>query len=572
MLQTDIQAAGKPLNRAERRRLDRDRKKALRGGGAEGRSNARYMALLQEGLSKQGAGDVAAARVLYDQARMLKPEEAEGHFLTGLTAMEMEDYAAAVALMAAAIKINPTGKGYHHNLGRAFFKADKHDRAMICFQQARSLEPDNAQVHCDIGVIFQKQGQPARAVEHFLRALELEPGHASSLSGLGYVLRDLQQFDDTVACLREAIAKNPGNSSFKMNLAEIYKEMGRLEESRDIYLEIMAAEPEEVLAYRGWAAVEKKPEQGPVVETMERLFGRSDLTDSRRIQLAFALADVFHKLKDYKKAFGYLDQGNALQRGKLSYQADAEFRTTGRLSAVFDEAFFEKHQGMGSEDETPIFIIGMPRSGTSLVEQILASHPDVYGAGELEDLRRICTLGNQAGFPETLADLGADKLEIMAGEYLARLRSFDPDVKHISDKMPHNFVFVGMIRAMFPKATVIHCRRDPMDTCLSIYRKLFTGIHPYAYDLTELGQHYREYERLMDHWHMVLPGFVHDVRYEEVVADTEQQIRRILDLCGLDFHPDCLNFHETKRAVMTASNAQVRKPIYKKLGQGLEEI
>ena len=233
---------------------------------------------------------------------------------------------------------------------------------------------------------------------------------------------------------------------------------------------------------------------------------------------------------------------------------------------MFTEDLFRKHERSGLADVTPIFILGMPRSGTTLVEQVLASHPDVCGAGELSIVSDIVrAMSSDAGnhYPENICRMESVSLSNIAAYYLQKLRELAPEHMRITDKMPGNFQHLGLIKLMLPKAKVIHCSRSPMDTCLSIYKNHFaTDGHYYGYDMESLGYYYNHYRTLMDHWEVILPGFIHTIRYEDIVADKEPHIRKLLEYCDLEWNATCLDFHKTERPVNTASAAQVRQPIY----------
>jgi len=299
---------------------------------------------------------------------------------------------------------------------------------------------------------------------------------------------------------------------------------------------------------------------------MEALDLQGDLSEEQRLFLDFALSRLAEQGQRYDEAFRYLTAANRLARKQTHYDVarmEVFFKDT---RTVFSREFFARRTGFGLLDRTPIFIVGMMRSGSSLVEQILASHPDVHGAGELTDLKQIIyyfdgALNLQA-YPDQVPDLGADQVAARAREYLRRLRDRGGEALRVTDKMPGNFRYLGMIHLLFPRAKIIHCRRHPLDVCLSCYRLYFSGAHPYAYNLRELGHYYRLYEGLMQHWHNVMPGAIHDIQYESLVADQEAETRRLLDFCELPWHSGCLDFHKSERAVMTASLSQVREPIY----------
>jgi hypothetical protein len=274
-------------------------------------------------------------------------------------------------------------------------------------------------------------------------------------------------------------------------------------------------------------------------------------------------------LKRYDDAFAELNEANALKRKQFVYDEAQRLGMLEKISTVFSKDLIASRSESGDRSWSPIFIVGMPRSGTTLMEQVLASHSKVFGAGELETFKEmvIDAVNNQAifpAYPELIGELPREAIHKIGQTYTSRVRALAPDALHIVDKMPLNFAFVGLIHMALPNARIIHTRRNPLDTCVSCYSLLFTGSQPFAYDLAELGRYYRGYERVMEHWHRVLPqGTMIDVRYEDLVNDLEGVSRETLRHCGLDWEDACLNFHDTERTVRTASLMQVRKPIYR---------
>ncbi|MEJ2452406.1 MAG: sulfotransferase [Gammaproteobacteria bacterium] len=284
------------------------------------------------------------------------------------------------------------------------------------------------------------------------------------------------------------------------------------------------------------------------------------------MELAFALGKVYADLKLDAQSFEYYRQGNALKRATLDYSIGQDRELFAAIKQTVTSEFLQRHAGTGCDDATPIFIIGMPRSGTTLTEQILASHSQVHGAGELNELKflieRACESHTQE-FPQGLLGLNKTELSAIASTYLERLHAYAPGAPRITDKMPHNFLYLGLIHLLFPKAKIIHCLRNPMDNALSIYRALFARSHAYAYDLEELGQYYHLYQDLMAHWRELMPGGFYELRYEDLVSDQETQTRRLLDYCELPWEDACLEFYQTSRVVRTASLAQVRQPMHR---------
>jgi len=292
----------------------------------------------------------------------------------------------------------------------------------------------------------------------------------------------------------------------------------------------------------------------------------AEFSDNRRLSLHFALGKCYDDIKDYGQAFPHYLAGCRIKRAKLGYDPAAAARQFVELQEIFSKDFIGRLRGSGDPSAMPIFVLGMPRSGTTLTEQILASHPDVFGAGELPDLLRIAhrkTHPATTSFPDNLRYLDSATLNAWGAEYVAAVQQRAPTEKHITDKMPANFFAVPLIHLMLPNAKIIHVNRNPVDTCLSCFTRLFHRKQEHTYDLAELGRYYADYARLMDHWRKVLPADAFlDIRYEDIVADQEKEARRLLDWCGLEWNPACLDFHQTKRQIRTASVTQVRQPIY----------
>jgi hypothetical protein len=287
------------------------------------------------------------------------------------------------------------------------------------------------------------------------------------------------------------------------------------------------------------------------------------------MSLHFALGKCHDDTKDYDKAFPHFLAGCKLKRAKLTYDPANAVRQFAGVMEIFDKATIDRLRGAGDPSDVPVFVLGMPRSGTTLTEQIIASHPDVYGAGELHDLLRIAERNitgatTPVTFPDNLRALDQKTLTAWGTEYVAGLKQRAPNAKRITDKMPANFFAVGLIHLMLPNAKIIHVNRNPVDTCLSCFTRLFNRKQEHTYDLAELGQYYVHYARLMEHWRKILPaGAFLDVQYEDIVANQETQARRMVEYCGLEWNDACLDFHNTKRSIRTASVTQVRQPIYK---------
>ena len=298
---------------------------------------------------------------------------------------------------------------------------------------------------------------------------------------------------------------------------------------------------------------------------MQSLSDQPGTSESEQTLLAYGLGEAHHKLENYDKAFESFAVGHRLKKKTTSFNLADQTRFNELSIEVFNRDFFDEHRNSGYEDKTPIFILGMPRSGTSLTEQILASHSTLFGAGEQSYLPELVKESAPAAgnpYPKSIATLPHEKFRDFGEAYIKKLRSHAEQAARISDTTPMNFLYVGLIATALPNARIIHCMRDPTDTCLSIFMHPLSSPHSYAHELDDLGAFYKLYQRLMAHWHSTLPGRIHDVRYEKMVTDSETEIRALLNYCELPFENACLNFHETERTIRTPSAGQVRQPIY----------
>jgi hypothetical protein len=316
--------------------------------------------------------------------------------------------------------------------------------------------------------------------------------------------------------------------------------------------------------HRDLAFLKKHTEVDADIEAMETLYKSGRVEGQPAVFLAFGLGKAYEDLQQHQKAFGFWREGNRRARQLSPYRVDWDLAYSKSMRKTFTRAYLRAEASDYTTEINPIFIVSMPRSGSSLVEQILACHPAIYGGGELNTLPDLCKHA-VARCPDDLGQLKQADWRRLGGEYLAQVTGRMEGEICVTDKLPANYLHIGMIRMMFPNAKVIHCARDPMDTALSCFKNNFQpGLVPYTYDLKDLGIIYRDYEKCMAYWHKVLPGWVYDIQYEELTADPEPQIRRLLEYLGLPFEEACLSFHRSERVMRTASTDQVREPIHQR--------
>jgi tetratricopeptide (TPR) repeat protein len=520
------------------------------------------------GLALHDQGKLNEAETNLRKALSLTPDFAEAHNNLGMVLHSSGKPDEAEACFRQAIKLKPGYTIAFNNLGLALHDQGKLDEAEANLHKALSLTPDFAETYINLGIILNSQGKLEEAIASYRQALTLRPNYAEAHYNLGITFGDQGKLAESEASLRQALQLNPNYTEAYNNLGLTLHSSGKQDEAEACFRQALELNPDSAKVYKSLSLFTKKSEIDDVLISMEKLYKRKGLPDEDQIDLGFALGKSFENLGDYEKSFNFILNANQVKRKSYTYSIENDRELFERIKKTFSPGFFSSHQGSSNPDKTPIFILGMPRSGTSLVEQILASHPLVFGAGELlflaNTVNKICAEGGAGKFPECIPELGMEGFERIGSEYIEKIRQYSDSAQHITDKLPHNFLHLGLINKLLPNAKVIHCVRSPRDNCLSIFKTDFMEqLHKYAYDLVEIGQYYNLYLDLMAHWENVLPGCMYTIKYEEMVSDQQNQIKGLLDFCNLPWDDACLDFHKTKRKVVTASVAQVRRPIYK---------
>jgi len=467
------------------------------------------------------------------------------------------------------LELRPNDPETLDNLALALKDLDRLDEAADTLRAALAIEARSDKIHLHYGTVLIDQNRVEEAASAAERALALNPRSHDAVNLMGRIAFERGDLDRALAHYRGALALKPDLADAYNNMGNVLKELGKLDAAREAYLKALALDPDVAGVYLNLADSKKFAPGDPHLAAMEALAAKPDgLSNTDRMQLDFALGKAYADLKDHRASFTHLLRGAAAKRATIDYDETATLALFDRIEQAFSPELIAAKRGGGDPSTMPIFVIGMPRSGTTLVEQILASHPHVHGAGELRTLNDVVltvrgTDGDVAPFPEFVPAMEAGGLRALGGRYVALVRALAARRAHVTDKMPSNYYFAGLIHLALPNAKIIHTVRDPVDTCVSCFSKLFSAEQNHTYDLAELGRYYRRYARLMGHWHRVLPrGRILDVRYEGVVADLEGEARRIIAHCGLPWDARCLAFHETDRPVRTASATQVRQPVY----------
>jgi tetratricopeptide (TPR) repeat protein len=480
-----------------------------------------------------------------------------GYLLTGIGRLQE-----AEVHLREALRLKGAFPEAQLNLGNLLRLTGRRAEAEQAYAQAIGLRPKFAEALINRAIVLLDLGRAREAEAMIRRALEQRP-NAPELHNLnGRILDALGRLDDAIAAHRKAITLDPRRPQSYAELGSTLLAYGRRAEGIEQYRTALRIDPDRADLRR---ILGKHLDDAATLLEREGDYRASAANSAARMHLGFDLAKAYEEAGDHARAFQLLEEANLIRRRSFTYRRSDSDKAFGEIERNFTPELFAKHADAGNPDPTPIFIVGMPRSGTTLVEQILASHPDVAGAGELNLLRELVS-GQTGGdatmdYARMLAGMDNAAFTRLGTRYVETLRGFSATARHITDKMPGNFLLIGMIKLMLPNARVIHCVRDAADTGISIYRNYFSTHLGYAYDLGEIGHYHRLYQSLMAHWNKVLPGFVHDISYEALVADQEGETRRLLELCGLDFRPETLEFFRTERPVHTASAAQVRKPI-----------
>lgn len=512
----------------------------------------------------------AEAEAAYRSALKVQPKFGDAHFGLGNALREQEKFAEAEASYGVAIELRPDLAAAYFHLGDTLMSQKRAEDAEIRYHQALYLDSNFVEAYSHLGVSLKKQGRFAEAETNFRKALELRPDYASAHNNLGNALHDQDRVAEAEACYRQAIRFKADYHEAYSNLGNTLKSEGRLDEAKEALERAIDLKPDFVEPHFGLSVLKTYAEDDPHLDMLKKLQGRiDDLPVETRIRYWFAIGKAYEDIGRYDESFAAYEQGNRLKHTLLAWDEAEDDAMLENMMSIFTKEFFAERPKPAYADKAPIFIVGMPRSGTTLLEQILSTHPGVFGAGELKDMNEV-VIGamperDYKQYPNAVTAFSAEDFRRLGGQYIEKIWRNAPDATRITDKMPSNFFYVGMIHLMLPGAKIIHAMRDPMDSCFSCYSRLFNKENVrFAYDLGTLGRYYARYIKLMRHWHEVLPpGTILDLRYEDMVANTEEQARRALDYLGLPWDESCLEFHHNKRRVKTASLAQVRKPIYK---------
>ena len=554
-------------------------------------------AILILGLIAHQQKEFALAVERYQQFLGLKPNHAQTHYNLGIVLKELERTESAIEHFKKSIAIAADNAAVHKHLADACVRLQRWEEAIKAYQQvlaiqgedlntiiklanvylaaqlwtnsipryeqALAIEPDNAQLHKNLGSAHHKLGRWQKALMCFEQALSLRPDYIDAHIELATLLRQLGRTEQALAQLEQAIEFKPDDVDAHINLADTLRDLGESETAIARLEQFLSARPRCGAPYYHISMIKPRHELIPVVE---KLISDPALPNDDAIYCHFALGNFFKSDQSFDQAFHHFQKANTLYRKTFAYEAKENIASVDGLIRVYSKRYFQRKRQYGSVSQLPVFILGMPRSGTTLVEQILSSHPRVHGAGELGAMTSVnvniaLQLKSARPFPECMSLIDEKIVQEYSARYLQELAHHSPTAERIIDKFTENFFRIGLIKTLFPDAHIIHCQRNPLDNCISLFFHYFIGFRC-CFELTELGQYYLDYQRLMRHWQALFPGQIFTVRYEELVANQEAVSKQLVDYIGLDWDEKCLDFHHNERAVMTASNIQVRQPMY----------
>lgn len=512
------------------------------------------------GNALRSLGRLDDAVACYERSLQSNPDQADVHNNLGNALLSLGRADEAAASYRRALELEPAYAAVHNNLGHALLARGRLAEAMASCHRALEIKPDFAEAHNNLGNVLLNIGRLDDAEASYRRALEIKPDFADAHSNLGIALRLQGRTAQAEASCRRALELNPALAPAITVLADAQADKGQFAAAEDLYRRAIAIEPDLAEAWAGIAYLRKMTgDDAPWLAEAQRIVAKNP-APRKEVLLRYAIGKYFDDVKDFDQAFLHYQRANELTKlHRIKHDRQQLTQFIDELIQSYGREWVDQARIHGAASARPVFIVGVPRSGTSLAEQILASHPAVFGAGELT-FWNIASATYQSTAPR--GEVIASILSKLSTDYLRLLEEFSADALRVVDKMPTNFMFLGLIHAALPNARIIHMRRNPIDTCLSIYFQDLSAILSCANDLGDLAHYYAEYVRVMQHWHSILPaGAILDVPYEGLVDDQEAWSRKMLEFVGLPWDPKCLDFHQSSRSVVTASKWQVRQKI-----------
>jgi tetratricopeptide (TPR) repeat protein len=524
-----------------------------------------HRAWLAYGDALVDLGQFGDARVAFERAALTDPQRRAVAEATA--ALVADDRKSAERLFREILRSDPSHLAGLCGLAALSLAADKPGDAERLLRHALKQSAHSPLPRRGLGQTLLALGRLEEAGATARQLTRIEPENPQSWIMIAAIATRLMRQEEALEAYEQAARLKPDEARIRMSIGHVLKTLGRRAESEAAYKAALAMDPGKAEAYWSLADLKNYSFSDAEIAAMQQLLAAAGMDRGQAAQLEFALGKAFEQRRKYGESFEYYARGNALRRLDAPFDIEHFERRSARICAFFNGEFFARHAGSGNPSPAPIFIVGLPRSGSTLIEQILASHSRVEGTMELPNIITITHQfedmeAGRDGYPETVGTAPPGLFAALGNRYLEETAPLRGGRERFTDKLPNNFSHVGLIHAILPQATIIDARRHPMDTCFSVFKQHFAEGQTFGYDLEDLGRYYRCYLALMDHWDAVLPGKVLHFQYEELVRDPEARIRRLLQHCGLPFESACLSFHETRRSVRTASAEQVRQPLY----------
>ena len=469
----------------------------------------------------------------------------------------------AIQAFKTAISLKPEYSEAHYNLGVVFQKNSQNDDAYNCYEKAIKINHAYPQAHNNLGMIDLKRRKLDAAVKCFEWAIAYSPNYVEAHNNLGAAFQELMLFEKAKEQYEKALLINPKFAPALNNLGAACEIFGLTEQAFNNYTNAINEDPNYSEAHRNLSVIKKYKKNDTQINQMESLYKKTHLTITDRRNLCFALAKVYDDLGENDQFFKFLNEGNDLRKQELNYKFSSSQKTHDGLLKAFKKTPNILYESVQKESNIrPIFILGMPRSGTTLVEQIIASHEKVHGAGELNNLKNIVTPLLENHFNSNNKTINQDDIELIRKQYLDSLIKLNSEEKILTDKMPMNFKFIGYILSAIPEAKIIHVKRDARATCWSNYKHYFSSGNGFTFNQKDLAKYFGLYSELMNYWHKLFPDKIYELSYEKLTENQKQETEKLLKYCDLNWDKNCLNFHKNTRAIKTASSSQVRKKMY----------
>jgi len=523
-----------------------------------------HIQILEAALVRHKKGDISYANRIYRQVLQENPRHPLALHYLGLIAQQTGYSKQAVRLIQQSIKEDPTDPRAYNQLGQIYLHMGDPSRPIACFKKALKIDPGHVDSLNNYANQLVATGEIKEAIVLYRRVVELDGNVSHSPYNLAKTLKTIRAFTEAIEWYKKTIRIDPDHILAHHGLGLIYEEMGDFKAATQQYLKTLDIEPDYVRAVSNLLAIKSFKPSKDIIEKAERILRHTRCDEVDMAKMHHGLGKYYDRMGGFDRAFGHFSKSNELQKSyRKPYCNEKISRYVDQSVKALDSDYFKGSSSLGNSGSEPIFIVGMPRSGTTMTEQILASHPDVFGAGELLKIPHI-SRDMLPRFPLDLLECEQDYILEMAEKYLNHIHEFAPqNIRHVTDKLPTNFLHLGLIATLFPMARVIYCRRDPMDVGLSCFIEMFQDDNDFTLKLEDFGAYFLEQERIMAHWCKVLSIPIYIQKYEDIVNDQEACTRDLIAFCGLEWHDACLSFHQTKRVINTPSRWQVRQPMYK---------